>query len=305
MSIRAPSSGLAAGSAVCKVKKGRLFGQLPSAFFSKYLRNLSPDCHFPAFSVRQIPASLRRHHQDAVCLRPQVRHITRFSVLPVRRFRRNFAPEILPAPPPRNSAAAAPHRKKKRKRAAPLPYGTTAAPSVSPFFCAPVARAALRPPSLRPSFSLLPQPIAYALHHPPSLPPPGPSARHREPRPCLRARHARHHAPPESGSTALRLRRDVPAGRRGGESGRKSLPKPQEGVEALRRLPFAPGGSVVGVRRALFFQDEAVVGVRRPLFFQDEAVVGVRRLGGFSKQFQEGMREVEKHSDMVFVLSFL
>lgn len=159
MSIRAPSSGLAAGSAACKVKKGRLFGQLPSAFFSKYLRNLSPDCHFPARSVRQAVAILLRHHQKSVCHRP--------------------------------------HRL--------LPLGG-------------------------------PQP-----------------------------------APPESGSMALRLRRDVPAGRRGGESGRKSLPKPQEAVEALRRLPFAPGGSVVGVRRPLFFQNEAVVGVRRPLFFKMKA----------------------------------
>ena len=178
MSIRAPSSGLAAGSAVCKVKKGRLFGQLPSAFFSKYLRNLSPDCHFPAFSVRQIPASLRRHHQKSVCHRP--------------------------------------HR---------------------------------------------------------LLPLDGPQP-----------------APPESGSTALRLRRDVPAGRRGGESGRKSLPKPQEAVEALRRLPFAPGGSVVGLQGLVLEKKVGVVGLRRLALAQKVGVEGLQWLAPAQKVGSEGLQ---------------
>ena len=57
MSIRAPSSGLAAGSAVCKVKKGRLFGQLPSAFLANIYAISPPIAIFrPEACVKPSPS---------------------------------------------------------------------------------------------------------------------------------------------------------------------------------------------------------------------------------------------------------
>ena len=167
MSIRAPSSGLAAGSAACKVKKGRLFGQLPSAFLANIYAISPPIAIFrpSACGKSPLPCVGITKMQYASAHRPAT--LPDFRYCPRGGFAVILHPKSSLAPPPRNSAAAAPHRKKKRIRAAPLPYGTTAAPSVSPFFCAPVARAALRPPSLRspfsPFLSLSPMPSTILL----------------------------------------------------------------------------------------------------------------------------------------------
>ena len=134
MSIRAPSSGLAAGSAACKVKKSRLFGQLPSAFLANIYAISPPIAIFrpSACGKSPLPCGGITKMQYASAHRPAT--LPDFRYCPRGGFAVILHPKSSLAPPPRNSAAAAPNRKKKRIRAAPLPYGTTAAPSVSPFF---------------------------------------------------------------------------------------------------------------------------------------------------------------------------